>query len=340
MPAPPEPEILRLSTALSEQRDTALEQLTAAWQLQVSRIEEQLHAGWREQIERIFEDRFAELAARVEEEVRGEIARQTDGASRRTTERLNRALRRLRTHEDRGAWVSALLDGTEGLSRRAVLFAVEGRTLRGVDARGFENREALLATGIELAAAPAFASAVETREPVVAAVCAAELSAAVAEAAGGAPGARGCLFAVIARDRAIAVLYCDEDGIDRNGIEALAMAAGTALEARPEARPAETAEWAELSEADRQTHLRAQRFARVRVAEMRLYKPQSVRDGRAHRRLYAEFGQEIDTGRETFRREFLASCPTMIDYFHQELVRTLAHDDAAMLGQDYPGPLV
>jgi hypothetical protein len=340
MPALPEPSIVRLSTALSEQRDSALEQLTAAWQLQVSRIEEQLQAGWREQIERIFEDRFAELAARVEEEFRREIVRQADGAGRRATEQLNRALRRLRSHEDRGTWASALLDGTEGLSRRAILFSVEGRTLRGMDARGFENREALSGAEIPLDDAPAFATAIETREPVVAAVCAAELSAAVAAAAGETEGARGCLFPVIARDRAAAILYCDEDGIDRNGIEALATAAGAALEARPEPRPAETAEWAELSEADRQIHLRAQRFARVRVAEMRLYKPRNVRDGRAHRRLYTEFGQEIDTGRETFQREFLAGCPTMIDYFHQELVRTLAHDDPAMLGQDYPGPLV
>jgi len=29
----------------------------------------------------------------------------------------------------------------------------------------------------------------------------------------------------------------------------------------------------------------------------------------------------------------------MIDYFHVELVRTLANDDASMLGPDYPGPL-
>jgi hypothetical protein len=30
----------------------------------------------------------------------------------------------------------------------------------------------------------------------------------------------------------------------------------------------------------------------------------------------------------------------MVDYLHLELIRTLANDDAELLGKDYPGPMV
>jgi hypothetical protein len=72
---------------------------------------------------------------------------------------------------------------------------------------------------------------------------------------------------------------------------------------------------------------------------MRLYKAQAVKDGRERRDLYSALRKEVDQGREQFRQDFL-SAPTMIDYLHVELVRTLANDDASLLGPDYPGPLV
>jgi hypothetical protein len=86
-------------------------------------------------------------------------------------------------------------------------------------------------------------------------------------------------------------------------------------------------------------HLRAQRFARVRVAQMRLYKSEAVRAGRAGRALYVRLRDDIEAGRAAFRREFLTGNTAMPDYFHRELVGTLANDDATLLGDDYPGPL-
>ena len=49
--------------------------------------------------------------------------------------------------------------------------------------------------------------------------------------------------------------------------------------------------------------------------------------------------EEIEAGREAFRREFIESCPSMVDYFHLELQRTLAKGNTRALGSDYPGPL-
>jgi hypothetical protein len=86
--------------------------------------------------------------------------------------------------------------------------------------------------------------------------------------------------------------------------------------------------------------VRAQRFARVRVAELRLYQSAEVKLGRAERNLYGALRAEIDAAREEFRREHLGGCPSMVDYVHLEIVRTLANDDDTLLGGEYPGPLV
>jgi hypothetical protein len=87
-------------------------------------------------------------------------------------------------------------------------------------------------------------------------------------------------------------------------------------------------------------HLRASRFARVQVAEMRLYKANAVREGRARKDLYTALREDIDDAREAFRLNFVAGRDSMADYLHLELVRTLANDDPLLLGPGYPGPLV
>lgn len=108
-------------------------------------------------------------------------------------------------------------------------------------------------------------------------------------------------------------------------------------QSRPASRSAEKT--LALPAGDAALHLRAQRFARVKVAEMRLYQDRAVARGRTVRNLYAELRNEIDSARQQFQREFFSVCPSMVDYLHPELVRTLANDDLALLGEDYPGPL-
>jgi hypothetical protein len=103
-------------------------------------------------------------------------------------------------------------------------------------------------------------------------------------------------------------------------------------------RPAAT--WESLPVDEQQIHLRAQRFARVQVAEMRLYEADTVQSGRARRDLYDALRKPIDEARQKFHEQFFARCASMVDYLHLELVRTLAHDDPDLFGKDYPGPLV
>jgi hypothetical protein len=72
---------------------------------------------------------------------------------------------------------------------------------------------------------------------------------------------------------------------------------------------------------------------------MRLYRAPAVKQGRLKRDIYGSLRADIDAARDAFRREFLSSSPTMVDYIHVELLRTLANDDAELLGEDYPGPM-
>jgi hypothetical protein len=85
---------------------------------------------------------------------------------------------------------------------------------------------------------------------------------------------------------------------------------------------------------------RAQRFARVRVAEIQLYHAAQIKTGRATGDIYGALRAQMDAAREAYREKFLTPVNGTADYLHAEFVRTLANDDAALLGPTYPGPLV
>lgn len=342
-PSPP------LSETLSEERAAAREQLTAAWQLHVARLEEQLtSSGWREDIERVCEERFAQLAARLTTELELAIENSRRQARREASEEFSQAVRRLRQFENQEQWASALLDSAAPLAGRAAVFQVAGQALKGLCGHGLEIH------GVELPinAAPAFARAIQSRDTVVALRTAGELPQSVIAILGEKPEEKVFLFPVTARNRVVAVLYAEgDDTMDVSGLELLAALGGAALESRAWVPPGhapdlaamagqEAEGWTGLPRHEQELHLRARRFARVQVAEMRLYKSQAVNAGRARCNLYAELKQDIDSARAAFRRQFLSASPSIPDYFHLELVRTLANDDVAALGEDYPGPLV
>jgi hypothetical protein len=340
-----------LAQALEETRAAACEQLSAAWQLQVERIEEQLHAGWREHVGQVFEERFAELAARLAQEFDHAVAER-----RAALEALSVSVRRLSHAQASGEWAEALLDGVAPHCRRCLLFTVALRSLIAEGARGFDQDAAAEWSGreVRLESAPALAAAVETRDVVVALRSAGEISAELAALTGESDQERAHLYPVLARGRCAALLYVDpaRDDSAQAAVELLVAVAGLSLGARPlstalvaiEAAAAASAsapDWyAALPLAERELHLRAKRFARVQAAEMRLFRSAEVRGGRARQNLYQALQGPIDKAREAFHRQFLAACPSMVDYLHQELVRTLANGDAAALGSSYPGPLV
>lgn len=54
---------------LAEAKTSARDQIQAAWQLQVDRVQETLSAGWLQNLERIFDDRFADIQNQLRTEL-------------------------------------------------------------------------------------------------------------------------------------------------------------------------------------------------------------------------------------------------------------------------------
>jgi len=109
------------------------------------------------------------------------------------------------------------------------------------------------------------------------------------------------------------------------------------VEPPPPAPPAK-ADISQLSEAEQKVHKDAKRFAKLLVSEIELYNKAKVAEGRKNRDLYKLLKSDIDRSRQTFDKRFGKTINKQFDYMHDELVRTLAGNDMAVLGPDYPGP--
>ncbi|MDX6272274.1 MAG: hypothetical protein QOD28_3497 [Acidobacteriota bacterium] len=96
----------------------------------------------------------------------------------------------------------------------------------------------------------------------------------------------------------------------------------------------------EVSEDERRYHNDARRFARLLVSEIKLYNEQKVRDGRDQSTLYKLLREEIDRSRQMYDKRVAPNVAARYDYFHHELVNTLAEGNVAKLGGDYPGASV
>jgi len=87
-------------------------------------------------------------------------------------------------------------------------------------------------------------------------------------------------------------------------------------------------------------HAEARRFARLLVAEIKLYNEDEVQEGRVSSDLYRRLKADIDRSREMYEKRVTPPVRESEDYFHAEMVRVLAQDDPALMGSDYPGPQV
>jgi hypothetical protein len=93
-------------------------------------------------------------------------------------------------------------------------------------------------------------------------------------------------------------------------------------------------------EDERRLHNDARRFARLLISEIKLYNEQKVAEGRAEYDLYDRLREYIDRSREMYDKRVKPEVAARYDYFHGELVNTLAEGDAAKLGANYPGATV
>jgi hypothetical protein len=86
---------------------------------------------------------------------------------------------------------------------------------------------------------------------------------------------------------------------------------------------------------DRETHGKAQRFARLLIDEIKLYNHAKVSEGRKHKDLYDRLKEDIEKSRSTYQKRYGNSVAGAADYFSQELIRSLAEDDVSLLGSNF-----
>ncbi len=317
---------------------------SAAWETQ-----------WREIFARHSANLLTELSGHFEAALRAAKVhgeQNTRTARRETAENLNQAFRRLRQTSTQQDALALLVDATSFYCQRAALFTLNVDSADCECARGFAKS----AIHIDLAGAAAFRSAIDSKDPVVAAGSASEISSTLFDALGGSAGESVYLFPLVVRQAVLGLLFAAGEVLPAplellSGAAALHCEALTAIQPgvqspddlvqlKPSTADRYDTAWNQLSPEDQALHLRAQRMARVKAAEIRLHRADAVRDGRERGELYRAIRPEIDAARAEFRRDFIGVSPTMVDYLHLELIRGLAHEDDRLLGPDYPGPLV
>lgn len=297
-------------------------------------------AGAPTPFRQILENRLSQLAAETETL----FAEARERARRELADQLNQAARRLLQAGGVDELAATLSAVAAPFAAKVLVFRVEGEVARNGQ------------MDVALASAPALAGAIQTRDPVVAAATPGELPGALLDLLGHSTEDRVYIFPIVAGESVPALVYASGN-VQGPAIELLAQMAAAAWKALTPARPAngglvtiaptpaapaaeKASSWDRLNPEEQQIHLRAQRWARVRVAELRLRQSAAVQAARARRNLYESLREPIDAARQEFRQNFFATCPSMVDYLHLELLSTLAHDDADLLGKDYPGPLV
>ncbi|HSU32876.1 MAG TPA: hypothetical protein VLJ11_16740 [Bryobacteraceae bacterium] len=282
------------------------------------------------------------------------------------TNELNQLLRRLRSYSNEAEWTMALNEGASRFAGESAIFAVESGALRLRAQRGLDLPHDL---SVPLSSAAAFSAAMQSKDPVVALRTPAEVGEALSN---GDRRDRAHIFPIQNGSRLAAVMFAaGRERIDINGLELLAGVASLALQRpenmglhtqiapvsvltavppEPEAgqrekgnRESPTRErslpaWTNLPLEERDRHIRAQRFARVKVAQMEISKPEACRAGRKDSNFYLFLKREIDSARDSYRKQFMTT-PHMSDYLHLELVRTAVEGQEQKLGADYPGQL-
>ena len=112
----------------------------------------------------------------------------------------------------------------------------------------------------------------------------------------------------------------------------------TAPKARLSDRPVDLP--IEVPEDERRIHNDARRFARLLVSEIKLYNEKKVIEGREGNDLYDRLREAIDRSREMYDKRVQPPVAAKFDYFHYEIVNSLADGNADRLGSGYPGATV
>ena len=269
-----------------------------------------------------------------------------DGAS---NERLAEAVRSISRARSLSEVLDTLVSSVGREAPRAGLFLVSGGRVHGWRFVGFdpaiERPESFVVPDDD---AGLIADAVRTNAAVNnVGGEGSEMSSAPAFAA--LPSGRECLAVPIAlSDQVVAVLYADQGSADAEpapawmdavevlvrhaarSLEALtAFKAARALMARSESPEAARSGSSEGAGAEEDAS--ARRYARLLISEIKLYHEAVVVAGRRDRDLGTRLSGEIARARVLYEQRVPPNVRQRADYFHDELVRTLADGDAGLL---------
>jgi hypothetical protein len=170
----------------------------------------------------LLEDRISQLSVEVE----NLFLEAREHGRRESADQLNQAVRRIRQSPDVEELGAILIDAASAFAGGAALFHVDESVVRAERVRGLheENAEAFLSLEVALESAAALATAVESRDPVVAASTPGELSPEIVKLAGHSPEGRVYIFPVVPRDRAVALVYA-WGAVQGSAVELLAQVA-------------------------------------------------------------------------------------------------------------------
>lgn len=82
---------------------------------------------------------------------------------------------------------------------------------------------------------------------------------------------------------------------------------------------------------EQRLHEDARRFAKLLVSEILLYNQAEIEEGRRQKDLYERFREDIDRSRMIYEQRVNSRLSDAADYFHDELVRTLAGGDESAI---------
>jgi hypothetical protein len=255
-------------------------------------------------------------------------------------ERLLASVRSLDGATSLSETLDALTTAAAAEAGRAAVLVVRGEDLRGWSQSGFSALDDPRALVIPLSESGLLGKAVADAA-LVSSVAADGSAATPAPAHFAVPDrAIGVAAPLVVDGRVVAVAYADDGGESEpevpsawpEHVELLARHASRCLEAltarqairpRPRLAAVGTPEDAES----------ARRYARLLVSEIKLYHEGQVDEGRRAGDLRARLADPIARARALYEQRVPSAVPSRADVFEQELVRTLADGDAALLGK-------
>jgi hypothetical protein len=87
-----------------------------------------------------------------------------------------------------------------------------------------------------------------------------------------------------------------------------------------------------LAAVEEDPHEHAKKIARLLVSDIRLYNEAAIEEGRRHGDIYARMRDDIDRARQTYNDRVPESVRSSTNYFHEELIRSLADGSPDLLG--------